>query len=86
MSDATALAEIQRLARLDRLVFTRHARERMTERGAERGDVRNALVTATDALRQERGTSRVTGGRDHDGDEMTVICDIETDVIVVTIF
>ncbi len=39
-----------------------------------------------DAFRQERGTWRVTGGRDHDGDEMTVICDIEADVIVVTIF
>jgi hypothetical protein len=86
VNDAAALAEIQRLARLDRLVFTRHARERMSERGAERGHVRNALATSTQAIRQDRGTWCVKGGVDHDGDEMTVICDIEADVIVVTIF
>jgi len=47
VSDARALAEIQRLARLDRIVITRHANQRMNERGATDPDVRKVLLTAT---------------------------------------
>jgi hypothetical protein len=86
LNETATLVEIQRLARRDRIVFTRHARERMVERGAERRDVRKALITASAAVWQDRRTWCVTGGRDHDGDGMTVICDIESDVIVVPIF
>lgn len=86
MSDAKALAEIQRLARVNRIVYTGHALLRMDSRGASRDDVRSALITATSARQQERGTWRVEGGRDLDGDVLTAIVDIEADVIVVTLF
>lgn len=87
VNDAKALAEIQWLARLDRIVVTPHAGRRMDERGATERDVRNALWTATAALRQaDRDNWRVEGGLDIEGDPLTLICDIEADVIVVTLF
>lgn len=87
MNDAKALGEIQWLARLDRIVITSHARRRREERGATEADVRNALLTATAAFRQaDRDNWRVEGGVDIDGDDLTLICDIEADVIVVTLF
>ncbi|HWU86524.1 MAG TPA: DUF4258 domain-containing protein [Kofleriaceae bacterium] len=86
MHDPSALAEIHRLAHLNRIAFSTHAQRRLAERGAEREDVRVALTSSTSASRQDRGTWRVAGGRDRAGDELTVIVDIEADVIVVTIF
>jgi len=86
VNDAKALAEIQRLASLNRIVYTSHSLDRMDLRRASRADVRNALVTATSSRRQDRGTWRVEGGQDLDGDDLTAIVDIEADVIVVTIF
>ena len=47
MSDRKVLGEIQRLAGLDRIVLTRHAVKRMDQRGAKRGDIRAALISAT---------------------------------------
>lgn len=84
--DTKALGEIQRLARLDRIVLTRHAAKRMDQRGAKRGDVRAALVSATSALAQDGGGWRVAGGCDREGDDLTVIVDIEADVLVITLF
>jgi hypothetical protein len=52
VNDARALVEIQRLARLDRIIITRHANRRMNDRGATEPDVRNALLTATAAIHQ----------------------------------
>jgi hypothetical protein len=87
VNDAKALGEIQWLARLDRIVITPHAGRRMDERGATEADVWNALVTATAAFRQaDRDNWRVEGGVDIGGDDLTLICDIEDDVIVVTLF
>lgn len=87
VNDANALAEIQRLARLGRIVITPHAGFRMKERGATDLDVRMALLTATAARYQaDRGNWRVVGGADIEGEELTLICDIEADVIVVTLF
>jgi hypothetical protein len=87
VSDERALGEIKRLTRLNRVVFRMHARERMKIRGAVVGDVLNALVSATSARWQhEQETWRVDGGVDCDGDDLTVIVDLEADVIVVTIF
>lgn len=83
--DTRALAEIHRLAQLRRIRLTRHAVDRMDQRGAELEDVRAALVSSTAAFTQERGW-RVEGGVDRDGDELTVIVDIEADVIVITLF
>jgi hypothetical protein len=85
--DAEALAEIRRLARRDRIVMTAHARQRMFERGATPRDIRKALLTATTAIYQDdRNNWRLDGGVDTDGDDLMVICDLEADVIVVTLF
>ena len=87
MSDATTLAKLKRLARLDRIVITSHAGKRMEERGVTERDIRKALLTATAAVYQDdRETWRVEGGVDIDGDDLMLICDIESDVIVVTVF
>ena len=87
MNDARALAEIQRLSRLDRIVISRHANQRMNDRGATETDVRKALLTATAAIRQaDRDNWRVEGGVDTDGDDLTLVCDIGVNVIVVTLF
>ena len=59
----------------------------MADRGATREDLRSALVTATTAIRQpDRENWRIEGGTDNDGDDLTVIVDLEADVIVVTVF
>jgi hypothetical protein len=58
--------------------ITRHAEERMDQRRAKREDVRAALVSSTVAIAQEGW--RVRGGADRDGDELTVIVDIEARV------
>jgi hypothetical protein len=87
VTDAQALAEVQRLTRQGRVFFTRHANERLAERGATTADVRSALLGATTAAHQpERDTWRIAGGSDTDGDDLTVIVAIEADVIVVTVF
>ena len=88
MSDATALAEIHRLAALpNRIRYRRHAYQRMAERGASRDDVQNALLTATDATWQaQHQTFLVSGGLDLRGDDLVCAVDLEDDVIVVTIF
>lgn len=87
MNDAEALAKIQWLARLGRIAITSHAYRRMDERGAADLDVHRALRTATAAIRQvHRGNWRVEGGVDQHGDDLTLICDLEDDVVVVTVF
>lgn len=87
MSDAKALGEIQRLAQLDRITYSGHAQQRMSERGARPSDVRNALLTATRAVWQaDRQNWRVDGGVDRSGDELTAVVDIWADLVVVTIF
>ena len=37
-------------------------------------------------MAQDRGGWRVEGGCDRDGDELTVVIDLEADVIVITLF
>lgn len=59
----------------------------MNDRGATEPDVRRALLTATAAIRQaDRDNWRVEGGTDTDDDDLTLVCDIRADVIVVTLF
>ncbi len=63
VNDAKALAKIQRLARLDRIIITSHAGRRMSERGVAERDIRKALLTATAAVHQDdRDNWRVDGG------------------------
>lgn len=69
----------------NRIEFGPHARQRLRERGAEREDVRAALVSATVCHAEPRGRWRVEG-RDRDGDDLTAIVVIEDGVVVVTLF
>ncbi len=49
--------------------------------------MRAALVTSKTAARQDAGTWRVEGGRDEDGDDLTVIVLLEEDGdLVITVF
>jgi hypothetical protein len=85
--DDKALAEIQGLAWLDRIVVTWHGRQRMAERDVTEHDVRWALRTATEAFRQgDRENWRVEGGVDLREEDLTLVCDLADDVIVVTVF
>lgn len=82
-----ALSEIKRLARLGRVRFSRHARDRMAERGASEPDVRHALVTATSTLCQsDRASWRLEGGFDLDGDDLVVVLAVEANVLIITVF
>jgi hypothetical protein len=47
---------------------------------------RRSARSAPPASSLDRGGWRVEGGRDRDGDDLTVIVDIEADVIVITLF
>ena len=86
MDDQQALAEVKRLAIARRVSFTKHAYDRMRERGAVVADVLAALSSATRAQHETGYKYRVTGGVDRDGDELSVIVAIEADLLVVTIF
>jgi hypothetical protein len=82
-----ALATIARMVRRGDVIFTRHAQERMDERGASADDVCEALVTAKRAEHEvQRDRWTVRGGEDTDGDPLNVVVAIEADVIVVTLF
>jgi hypothetical protein len=59
----------------------------MDERNASESDVRNAILSATNAKYDAaKDNYRLSGGADLDGDDMTVVVAIEADCIVVTIF
>lgn len=52
--------------------------------GIRPGDVRKALVTAT-RCSSSRDAWKVAGGVDLDGDELTVVCVLAGDVLVITL-
>jgi hypothetical protein len=86
VGDARALDEIKKLAARNYIRFTSHAIARMRQRGANRADVKNALLSASDATWQTDHQSwHVTGGVDLDGDELSLAVDIEADVVVITV-
>ena len=84
-AETAALAAIKALASANRIGFTKHGRERMNERGARFVDVRAALVSAQ-GCKDQGGTWLVEGGVDTDGDALTVVCTVENQVVVVTLF
>lgn len=66
--------------------YSRHAHDRMNERGARAEDVLLAMKEATGATLKDNGTWRLSGGTDWDGDELDVVLDVRLDPIrVVTI-
>jgi len=82
---AEPLREIQGYAGAGRIVYSRHARQRMYERGALEADIVCVLVGATSCEAQPPDRWKVSG-EDRDGDPLVVILVIESGVIVVTLF
>lgn len=85
MNAAAALVEIRGYAAANRIRISRHAWERMAERGAQYEDVRHALAMARRCKSQEGGRWKVSG-TDRDGDELVLIVVIEAGVVVVTVY
>jgi hypothetical protein len=82
-----ALVLIRDHARAWRIIFVGHAEKRMRQRGATRDDVRAALMGGKRAVAQPEERWRVDGGRDLEGDDLTVVVVIEDDGdLVVTLF
>ena len=84
MTEAEALREIQGFFAANRYEISTHAVLRMRQRGAQESDVRHAIAHAT-ACRKDAARWRVDGP-DVDGDELTMICVLESGVVIVTIF
>lgn len=65
--------------------LTRHAHERMSERGASKADLKECGRTCVRLTAQEDGKFRVDGF-DLEGDELSVICVLVDQVLVITLF
>jgi hypothetical protein len=81
-----ALRDIRGYAAANRLRYTAHALARMRERGASRGDVKNALATATVCTAEADTRWCISGGQDLDGEALTVVVVLDDGVLVVTLF
>jgi len=88
MTDAEALAEIQRRSAEGRISESTHARRRMNERGALLRDVRAAIASAKTCACVELDEKwKLSGGVDTDGAELVVVAALTTDgTLIVTIF
>lgn len=85
---AEILADAKRAAGLGQVRLTRHAEQRMDERCITVGDVLSALKSARQARYQpDRGTWKLTGGKDIDGDDTDVVIEMPNpNVVVVSVF
>jgi hypothetical protein len=86
MTPAEAIEAIRGYALANRILYSPHAKRRMSERGATYADVRCALETANSCVEQENHRWRTTGGEDLDGDELAVVVEFEAGLMVVTVF
>lgn len=85
MTPAEALTTIQHAAAARALRYSKHARERMAKRNVTAEDVRAAICDASACRRADAGRWKVTGP-DLDDEDLDVVCAIEGDVIVVTVY
>jgi hypothetical protein len=68
------LKRVQQAARLGELITTKHTRERMSCRNASAEDIKQAILSATNAIEQaEKETIRLEGGKDIDGEDLKVV-------------
>jgi hypothetical protein len=84
-AEVQALAEIRGYASANRVRFTRHAWERMDERGVTERDVVHALKAAASCFAQANGTWKVPS-KDTSGDDLVAVVALEDGVLVVTLF
>jgi hypothetical protein len=79
--------ECRMAGRLDQFRLSGHAQQRCAERGVGRNDVKQALVSCENAdWQEEQKTWKITGGRDLDGDALTLAVAVQHGVVVVTVF
>ena len=86
VTPAEALTAIRGLAGANRIVITSHAYQRMSQRGATVQDVHHALVNAPRCSWQPEKSTWKVESADLDGDALTLVVSIQSDVIVVTLF
>lgn len=86
MTPAEALRRIRGYARAGRVEFSRHAYERMGERGATAADVIHACSNATRCKASDQPERWKATGPDLDGDDLTVVVVLDAGVLVITIF
>ena len=69
-------------------MFGSHARERFRQRSCTADGCIRAILTATSCKLNDRERWELHGGKDQDGDDLTVVCvlDVDDGVIVVTVF
>jgi hypothetical protein len=84
-AEAQALEEIRGYASANRVCFTRHAWQRMDERGTTERDVLHALKSAVSCVAQANGTWKVPSN-DASGDDLTAVVALDDGVLVVTLF
>lgn len=82
-----ALVDIRGYAAVNRIRFTRHAREEMRECGAEPEDAQHALTNATGCKLSKDDPARwKTTGPDLDGEELTCVVVLDDGVVVITVW
>jgi hypothetical protein len=83
---AEALELIRGYASANRITITRHAAQRMRQRGATRAHVKSALENAARCYASVDGLDRwCVTGPDADGDELACVVVIEDGDLVITV-
>lgn len=85
MGPTRARRRIRELARAGRWEFIAHALDGLVERDATVEDVFCVLTTASECQSTPRGRWRLIGA-DRLGDPLTVVVELRSEVIVVTLF
>jgi len=85
MTPTEALERAREDAKMGRVDRGPHARQRMKERNVQVEDVRRAMMSATKAAHdRENDTWKLTGGKDVDGDGLTVVVAFDPTRLVTT--
>ncbi len=87
MNSSEALKEASRAAFANQFEVSKHGLERMAERGATRKDICCAMRSASLATEQEHERKwRLEGGKDLDGEPLTVVIVFTGTGLVVSVF
>jgi len=86
MTPAEALRRAALAGRLGRFEVSWHASQRMKERNVTRGDIAEALITATHATAASRGRFHLSGGGDLQEAPLSVVIALVNGCVVVTVF
>jgi hypothetical protein len=87
VTPGAALRTARKAGTTGQFYVTAHALQRQDERSVTQADIASALASSMRATYQpQRRTWRLGGGRDLDGEELTVVVVFEQGVVVVTVF